>query len=196
MKKLITIAAIVLLATAYIQAHEKMKLHKEVVVNVPLERAWLAWASSEGAQTFFAPKAIIEPRPGGPYEIHFFPDAPQGQRGAEGLKVLAVEPKRSISFEWNAPPNWPNIRAKKLTRVTIHFEKIDTGKTRVSLIHDKWGTGTFEGESWREVYDYFDSAWDTVLRRFVHSLEKGPLDWAAGFSMFEEYQERIAQRHK
>jgi uncharacterized protein YndB with AHSA1/START domain len=196
MRYLVFSVAILVIAAAYAVGNEEMKLHKEVVVNAPLERAWSAWTTSEGAQNFFAPKKVIEPEPGGAYEIHFFPDNPPGQRGAEGLKVLAVEPKRSISFEWNAPPNWPKIRAKTRTRVTVSFEELEGGRTRVSLVHDKWGEGTFEGESWREVYDYFDSAWDTVLRRFVHSMEHEPIDWSSGFPMVEEYQDRIVQHHK
>lgn len=175
-----------------------MKLHKEVSVDVPLERAWRAWTTQEGARTFFAPLSNIELRPGGSYEILFFPDNPPGQRGAEGLKVLAVDPQRSFSFEWSAPTNWPNIRAKKHTRVTLHFEAEDEGRTRISLIHDKWGQGTFEGESWQEVYDYFDSAWDTVLRRFLFSQEERPLDWKAEWvtQRADQYQDRITQHHE
>src|SRR4029450_729411 len=77
-------------------------LRAEMVIGAPVEDVWKAWASEEGVKTFFAPGAHIEPRVEGAYEIFFNPQGKPGQRGAEGMRVLAFEPPRRLAFTWNA----------------------------------------------------------------------------------------------
>ena len=77
----------------------------EVIVSAPVEEVWQAWATAEGAETFFAPRCHIEPRPGGAYEILFEPDAEPGSRGAEGMMVMALQPPWMLAFTWNQPPS-------------------------------------------------------------------------------------------
>ena len=52
-------------------------------------------------QTFFAPDAKIKAVAAGPYGMYFRKDAPAGSRGAEGCKVLSVDPMRSFAFDWS-----------------------------------------------------------------------------------------------
>lgn len=152
------------------------ELRKEVVVAAPVEAVWAAWTTSEGAQTFFAPKANIRLDVGGPYEILFAPGAPKGQRGAEGLRVLAWIPRQLVAFEWNAPPAFPEIRnGKRHTFVVVEVAPEADRRTRVTLHHLGWG----EGGRWPEVRAYFDQAWDHVLANLVQRFESGPIDWAA-----------------
>src|SRR5690242_8024887 len=66
------------------------KIEVETAVAAPLVDAWKCWSTTEGARSFFAPHAEIEPHPGGPFEIWFNPGGAPGERGAEGLKVLSV----------------------------------------------------------------------------------------------------------
>ena len=53
-------------------------------------RARLSDRRAEGVQTFFAPDAKIEAV-----------DAPARSRGAEGCKVLSIDPMRSFAFDWS-----------------------------------------------------------------------------------------------
>ena len=78
-------------------------LRVEMAVAAGMEEVWNAWASEEGVKTFFAPGAHVEPRVDGAYEIFFNPRGEPGQRGAEGMRVLAFEPPRRLVFTWNAP---------------------------------------------------------------------------------------------
>ena len=56
----------------------------------PLADAWKAWTTSEGIQSFFAPEAVVEPRPDGAFFVHFNPYAKPGMKGADDMRVLAV----------------------------------------------------------------------------------------------------------
>jgi uncharacterized protein YndB with AHSA1/START domain len=145
----------------------------EVTVPAGLEPVWHAWTTNEGAETFFAPRCIIDPRPGGKYEILFDLDAEPGKRGSEGMRVLAVQPRHLLSFTWNAPPEFPGVR-EQLTHVTVLLLALDPDHTKVCLRHDGWG----EGEEWDAAFEYFERAWKRiVLPRLKYRFETGPIDW-------------------
>ncbi|MEE8586620.1 MAG: SRPBCC domain-containing protein, partial [Acidobacteriota bacterium] len=133
-------------------AKEKM-IAKQVLVDGSLEAVWEAWTTSKGLETFFGRQCRIEPRPEGALEIWFDPQAPPGQRGAEGLMVLAVEPRNMLSFTWSAPPKWPHARRQR-TSVVVRFKQVGDNQTRVRLFHSGWG----EGEQWQHSFDYFTQA--------------------------------------
>lgn len=150
------------------------KLEKTVDVPATPAEVWTAWTTEAGVGAFFAPAANIQLRPGGMYEIFFMPDAPAGERGADGCRVLSFLPRRMLSFTWNAPPDVPALRAKgPITWVVVEIGKAgDHAKCRVTHL------GWRKGEDWEAMYAYFDRAWDVVLARLVKRFEEGPIDWA------------------
>lgn len=144
----------------------------EIQIEADLKDVWDAWTTEEGIKSFFAPACNIDLRPDGHYEIFFNPEAPQGERGGEGLRVMSIQPMKMFSFTWNAPPHLPDVRGQR-THVVIRLfpEKIGT---RVTLYHDGWGTG---GE-WDKAFHYFHRAWnEIVLPRLKYRFENGPIDW-------------------
>jgi len=151
----------------------KRMIHKTAVIPAPRADVWQVWTTVEGTQTFFAPHTVLELKPGGQFEVHFFPDALPGQRGAENLRVLSYLPERMFSFEWDAPPRWPEIRVQR-THVVVLFDDADEG-TRVDFYHLGWR----DGEDWDAVYAYFVDAWDVIMSRLRQRFEEGPIDWDA-----------------
>lgn len=148
-------------------------LSTELEVSAPVAKAWAAWSSAEGVETFFAPGCKIEPKVDGAYDIYFSPESKPGERGAEGMRILSFEPLRRIAFTWNAPQSIPEIRGQR-TMVIVEFHPLGAGRTRVRFTELGWG----EGEQWDKAYDYFDHAWnDIVLPRFRYAMDVGPLDW-------------------
>lgn len=151
------------------------KIEKSVVVPAPAAEVWKAWTTPEGAATFFAPKARLELRLEGPFEMLFAPELPAGSQGSEGCTVLSFLPGRMLSFTWNAPPKFPAVRnGGEHTFVVVELEPQGAGRTKVTLTHLGWR----EGAEWDQVYAYFDSAWEVVLARLAHRFEKGALNWA------------------
>ena len=147
-------------------------LAKEVVVDAPAGEVWRAWTTLRGVRRFFAPDARLEMRPGGRYEILFDLDAPPGEQGSEGCRVLSLVPEMMLSFSWGAPPRFPGPRKQMAQWVVLFFEP-EGRRTRVRLFELGWK----RGKEWDDVYDYFDKAWDLVLRRLARSFEQGPIDW-------------------
>ena len=159
------------LALPSAQAAERA-IDKEVVIKATLDEAWASWTTREGIVAFFAPDARIEPRVGGAFHIHIDPGAPHGLKGADDMRFMAVQPKKMISFDWNAPPSLPEARAQR-TFVIVRFTPVDATQTRVSLHHTGWG----EGGEWDRAHAYFDRAWAGVLASLQKRYETGPVDW-------------------
>lgn len=145
----------------------------EVQISAPVSEVWKAWTTEQGAKSFFAPACQIELQVGGAYEMYFDPEASAGERGGEGLTILAIQEERMLSFTWNAPPTLPKVRGQ-LTHVTLRFQELEEGLTALSLFHDGWG----DGGEWDQAFDYFTRAWgEVVLPRLEYRFEHGPIDW-------------------
>jgi len=105
--------------------------------------------------------------------MYFDLDAGPGERGAEGMILMALQPEQMLSFTWNAPPHLPTVRGQ-MTHVTVRLEQAGKFKTRVVLRHDGWG----DGGEWDLAYVYFERVWKrVVLHRLQYRFEVGPIDW-------------------
>jgi uncharacterized protein YndB with AHSA1/START domain len=164
-------------------------LDKEVVVSATPEQVWQAWTTREGIVSFFAPDAKIEPKVGGAFEIYFDPGAPAGMKGADGMRFMALQPGKMISFDWNAPPFLPEARAQR-TFVVVRFAPVDERSTRVSLHHAGWG----EGGEWDKAHAYFDRAWGNVLANLKKRFEQGPQDWTEWLKQLEAWRAEAARK--
>jgi uncharacterized protein YndB with AHSA1/START domain len=147
-------------------------IRKEATVSASIDEVWDAWTTLAGVKTFFAPKANVELAIGGAYEMLFNPEEPPGSQGGEGLKVLSFLPKSMLSFDWNAPPEFPDIRGQR-TWVVVQFEA-EQGDVRVVLTHLGWQ----DGERWDQVYAYFEQAWTVIMTRLEYRFGVGPVDWS------------------
>ncbi len=153
--------------------NQERSIDLTIEVNAPVEKVWDQWATKEGISKFFAPSSRIELKPLGHFDIYFFPSAPEGQRGAEENLILGVQEKQMLSFTWDAPAKWPEIR-KQRTFVTVRFHALGENTTKVTLTHTGWGSGG----DWDVVRAYFQTAWgETVLPFLKYSLEVRPVDW-------------------
>lgn len=183
------LAAVVLAsATPGVLAAERA-LDKSVVVNATVDQVWDAWTTREGIVSFFAPDAKIEARPGGAFQIYIDPDAPPGQKGADDTRYLALQPKKMLSFDWNAPPHLPEARAQR-TFVVLRFEPVSDQQTRVTLHHTGWG----DGGEWDKAYAYFDKAWDGVLGNLRKRFDTGPQDWTQWLAQLKKWREDAAAK--
>ncbi len=143
-------------------------IEKTRTVSCSIDTVWWKWTTHEGLLTFFGSDNTINLAPGGEYEIYFIMDNPVGLRGGEGNKILSYLPKKMLSFTWNAPPEYPEIRNHEhKTWVVVEYKAIDDNNTEVKISHLGW----LPGDKWDSVYNYFDSAWVTVLDWLETSCE-------------------------
>ncbi|MBK8915145.1 MAG: redoxin domain-containing protein [Phycisphaerales bacterium] len=136
----------------------KAGIEVEVQVRKGREEVYRLWTTPDGLKAFLGVESKVEMRIGGAYELYFAPDAPAGQRGAEGCRVLSYVPGRMLSFTWNAPPKFP-VEREQRTWVVVEFIEMDEQRTRVRLSHMGFG----EGGNWEDVRKYFAAAWPNVL---------------------------------
>ena len=175
MKLALTIAASLVAAGAMgTGIAAERSIDKQVEVAASLDQAWDAWTTREGITAFFAPDAKVEPRVGGAFQIYMDPLAQPGMRGADDMRVMAVQPKKMISFDWNAPPHLAQARQQR-TFVIVRLEPVGEKLTRISLHHTGWG----DGGEWDQTYAYFDRAWGGVLGNLKMRFETGPVDWTS-----------------
>jgi uncharacterized protein YndB with AHSA1/START domain len=149
----------------------------EADVACPPARAYALWATGEGAQSFFAPRARIG-GVGGLYQVMFFPeDDPEGRvHGTAGAHVLAAEPGHFYAFEWvvfagddlrgaSAPPYADaatRLPAILPTWVELTFTPAGTG-AHVAFRHYGFGPGALYERS----RAWFERAWGGVLQQMV-----------------------------
>lgn len=128
-------------------------------IDAPVAEVWKAWTTTDGIESFFAPKAVkVEPVPGGAFELWFGLAQPEGSRGCEGCKVHSVRPMEQLVLEWNAPPTIPTIRPLR-TLVYLDFKPLPGNKTEVTLRNFGYG----DGEDWAKNKAYFAAAWPAVM---------------------------------
>jgi len=171
MKKIATLLIAAAFALGYVHAAER-SIDKQVEVAASLDQAWDAWTTREGITSFFAPDATIEPRVGGAFQIYMDPLAQPGLKGADEMRFMAIQPKKMVSFDWNAPPHLAEAR-KQRTFVVVRFEPVSEKLTRVSIHHTGWG----DGGEWDQTYAYFDRAWGFILANMKKRFDSGPVDW-------------------
>ncbi len=134
-------------------------LHRAVTVTAPVEDVWWAWTTDAGIRSWLVDDSRIELRVGGPYEWYFLSEAEPGNRGSEDCQVIGFQAPTMLTFTWNAPPHLPEARAQRsVVLLRLHPDDADT--TRVEVTQLGWG----DGGAWDEAFDYFDPAWDGVLR--------------------------------
>ena len=184
----VPLALMLLCAGLPLRAAERA-LDKEVVVNATLDQAWDAWTTRQGIVAFFAPDAKVEPRVGGAFQIYMDPLATPGNKGADEMRYLALQPKKMISFDWNAPPSLPEAREQR-TFVVVRFEPVNDKQTKVMLHHTGWG----DGGEWDKAYQYFDKAWGNVLANMQKRFDKGPQDWSEWMAQLKVWHDESAKK--
>jgi len=166
------IGLIVLLLSDGPRAEARPMVYTAVTVDAPLDRVWADWTTAAGLESHYAPKAIVELKPGGAYEIWFLPDAPKGQRGAEdgvilGLQDNANSSSKMIQFTWRMPPYMPEI-IDHMTVVQMWFDPQSQTETRIRLYH----TGFGDTPKWDEAERYFTDVWPQVLSDYQAHITK------------------------
>ena len=183
------VVAVLLMLIALAAAAAERSIDRSIVVPATLDQAWDAWTTREGITSFFAPDARIEPKVGGAFHVYINPLAEPGMKGADDTRFLALQPKRMLSFDWNAPPNLPEARQQR-TFVVLRFTPVSEKETRVTLHHTGWG----DGGEWDKAYAYFDRAWDGVLANLKKRFESGPQDWTEWMNTMRKMQEKAGQK--
>ncbi|MDX2219159.1 MAG: SRPBCC domain-containing protein [Burkholderiales bacterium] len=165
-------ACIMTIATAaaveFVREPAGPRIDQTLDVALPVATVWRHWSTQAGVQAWFAPEAKVELRVGGPYEMHFNPKAPAGEKGSEGTVVMAWVPEELLVFSWNAPTRFGRLRDEH-TWVVVRLEKRGESTTRIHFTHYGFGAGA----EWAQVHAYFKDAWAFVLKNYAGHAARG-----------------------
>ncbi len=148
-------------------------VHKEVVVEAPIERAFSVFTDRFGD---FKPRehnllaspiaeTTFEPRVGG----HIYDRAEDGSE-CRWARILAYEPPTRVVFSWDIGPTWQLVTdPANASEVEVRFVAEGPTRTRVELEHrhiDRHGPG------WEAVHDGIDgdAGWPLYLTRYAALL--------------------------
>jgi uncharacterized protein YndB with AHSA1/START domain len=157
----------------------------EAIIDAPPSRVFELWTTPAEIPRFFAPKAVIEPRLGGKYEMIFDPETdPLGDdSGTRGARILRYEPGRSLSFEWTGftrtgrnpqgPVAWPEQRNHRpiATWIDVRFAPVKGQPNRTRVHLEEHGFG--RGGKWEQAVPYFWKNWSLILGRLGAYCSRG-----------------------
>lgn len=155
----------------------------EATIQAPVSDVWRVWTTSQGAEEFFAQKANIQLAIGGPYEIQF--DPKDERSGTKGLRILSYAPEEMISFQWNAPTEYPEVR-KGGTWVVVQMRPEGPNRTHVTLTHLGWR----DGPEWDQAFAHFVRGWGELMKRLERRFTDGPIDWSKERMMYQQAKGR------
>jgi len=141
-------------------------------IDASIESVWESWTTAAGIRSFFSRDSVVEPHIDGEFSVLFFPDEPPGLRGAEGMRIVALEPEKRLVVTWDQPPRFATIKDQRALVEYRFRERNDCG-TEIRVKHFGWGNS----DEWKQAREYYQGAWETVLDRLEYRYEHGPLDW-------------------
>jgi uncharacterized protein YndB with AHSA1/START domain len=90
-----------------------------------------------------------------------------------------------ISFQWNAPTEFPEVRNGG-TWVVVQMRPEGAERTHVIVTHLGWK----QGPEWDRAYDHFVQGWGDLMKRLERRVTDGPIDWNKEQMMYQESRER------
>ena len=128
-----------------------------LTVNLPVDpdAAFALFADPARLSSWLVPRATVEPRPGGRYELFWAPDDPDND-STIGCRISAFDRPRLLAFSWRSPRQFKAFAnaADPLTHVVVTFGPVDSG-TRVHLVHTGWRSSA----PWRRAREWQERAW-------------------------------------
>lgn len=190
---LMTLCLVTVAATSLRTAQEKpdMKAADTSVVRSPRRdddqgsglRSVARLDHIAGCRGVLCGEANIRLAIGGPYEIQF--DPKDERSGTKGLKILSYAPEEMISFQWNAPPEYPEVRNGG-TWVVVQMRSEGIDRTHVTVTHLGWK----EGAQWDRALVHFTRGWGDLMKRLDRRFTDGPIDWKKERMMYQESKQR------
>ena len=112
---------------------ESNLIKKEMVINSPVERVFSALIDPEKLTQWFPDVVFMEPKLGGKVSFRFLKENTKQDNDNEIVgTIVSLTPNKELSYTWNFITK-PQFR--KDTIVTWKIDKIESNKTKLTLIH-------------------------------------------------------------
>ena len=135
----------------------------QVTIPLPVPMIFAAWTDAARLKSWLCDDAVVEPKVGGAYRLHWGGAASFDSPGT----VTQLTPDVDLGFRWLAPPafvalmNQPDARTSVYVRLQESPEGVD-----VTLEHSGWGSGG----AWEEARSWHFHFWEDRLNRLKDYL--------------------------
>jgi uncharacterized protein YndB with AHSA1/START domain len=148
----------------------------EAFIDGGVEQVWALWSQSEQLQTWLAPVAANDLRPGGMMEVAYSADGHIGDPANILNRVVSVMPMESFSIQVaRAPPGFPHPNEVGLLTTLIEFAPEGAAATRVRVSMRGFG----QGPAFDELYAFFERGNTWTIQKLSERVTQGPVDWRA-----------------
>ncbi|RMH13486.1 MAG: hypothetical protein D6695_03885 [Planctomycetota bacterium] len=156
-------ASLLLIGLAHIDSPAPIRT--EIVVEAPVSEVWAAWTSEPGLESWLAPSALVELRPGGRYAINV--NNRIGESGTVELRVLAFEPNRMFAYT-TTPPDDEFLKSISDgdSWAVVTFTPLDASNTLVQHTSLGWRGGDDWDDTERFVRRANQYVLEMLRRRF------------------------------
>lgn len=131
-------------------------------INAPIRELFAHLIDEKKISDWLCLKAKIQPKPGGDFFLYWAPNDPDPSNDStHGCKILALEEPYLLNVEWlgnREQKHYMNI-ADPLTNVTFILYPLKADKTKITIIHSGWQSGS----DWDEAYAFFTNAWSSSI---------------------------------
>lgn len=115
---------------------------REAVITGPAELVWGLLTTDAGIRSWLAPQAEVDLRVGGFVKTHQDPEGRLGDPQTAVSRVIALRPKRSVSFRLEqAPEGYPFASMIEGTWYDLALDALPGGKTRIRCKGNGLATG-------------------------------------------------------
>lgn len=129
--------------TAHVTGHGKVlrpdfgdphpEIRLTMTVDAPPAAVFRALTTPEALKEWMgAPAPVVEPRPGGRYELGWKYEVDGKEVGGGPMQILDIVQDRKLVVDW---PDWRGDPSVPRQSVTWLLEPAGTGKTKVTLVH-------------------------------------------------------------
>lgn len=128
-------------------------------VRLPARAAFRHFVEPPLLERWLAPRAHVDARVGGPYELFWEPADPENN-STIGCRITALSPGQLIAFQWRSPAQFKPFAngADPLTHVVVTFHEESDG-TRIHLLHSGWRSDA----RWEEARAWQERAWHVAF---------------------------------
>jgi len=146
-------------------------LTQEVTIDVPVEKVWEAYTTSEGWQSWVAPVADVDFKIGGEVRTNYRVDGKLNDKDTIKLHIVNYVPLKILTMQAVLGENFPNVlkeREKQMYNV-VTFERIDAAKTKLV----SYGVGYKDSPELQKMLQFFVKANEDSYQSLLDYVEKG-----------------------
>lgn len=140
-------------------------------INAPIDKVWAAYTTSGGYESWAAPHARIDLRPGGQILASYDVEKGFDSENTVSLTIVNFVPERVLTLQADIGKNWPEILRRDAVNLynVILFEELGEAQTRIT----SYALGYRDSEELRGMMQFFEEQNRMLYGRLIAYLEAG-----------------------